>query len=75
MSIKKIIQIQGTSQTSFDDAINDALCEASKSIYNINKIVIKNLSCNILDNKISEYVANLDITFTVDLERINKWEK
>ena len=75
MSIKKIIQIQGTSQTSFNEAITDALCEASKSIYNINKIVIKNLSCNVIDNKISEYVADLNITFTVDLERINKWEK
>ena len=75
MNIKKIIQIQGTSQTSFDDAINNALCEASKSIYNINNMTIKKLSCNVFDNKISEYVADISITFTVDLERINKWEK
>lgn len=72
MNIKKTIQIQSTSKTSFADAISSALLESSKSIYNIEKIDVKNLSCNVIDNNISEYVADLNITFMIDLERINK---
>ena len=72
MNIKKIIKIQGTSNVSFEDAINSSLSEASKSIDNITKLCISNLCCNISDNKISEYIVDVDIVFTVDLERINK---
>lgn len=72
MSIRKTIHIQGISTISFENAVNTALLETSKSIDNIDKLLINNLCCKVKDNKISEYVADIDVIFTVDLERINK---
>lgn len=70
MSVKKTICVQGISTVSFNDAINTALTETACSIDFIRNLEIVNLSCNILDNKITEYVADTKITFDVDTERI-----
>ncbi len=72
MSIKKFIHIQGTSQSSFDDAIKTALLETSKSIDNIEKIIIANSYCTVKENNILEYIVDIDVCFVVDLERIHK---
>lgn len=72
MSVNKCICVEGVSEISFDDAIKLALIETSKSIDDIFCLEVENLKCNITNNTIMQYVANVKITFRVDLERSSK---
>jgi flavin-binding protein dodecin len=70
MSIVKVIEVIAGSENSFDDAVQNALKEASKSVKNIKSIYVKEMKANVEDNKIVSYGVNAKISFTVD--QINK---
>jgi len=72
MNINKCICVEGRSTISFDDAIKYALFEVSKSVDHIYDIKIDNMCCKVTENKISEYVVHLTISFYVDMERVEK---
>lgn len=62
----KVIEIIGISSKSFDDAINQALKKASKSLKGITGFeVIKHLA-SVKDGKIIRYKVNLKIAFPVE---------
>lgn len=69
MGVNKTLHIQGTSKTSFNDALNTALIETSKTIEHIYSIQINHLECSVKDNVITEYIVNANISFNVDTER------
>lgn len=69
MDIEKHLLITGSSQVSWKDAIVKAIAEASKSIDYLKSVKILSQRANIDGNKISEYFVELDLSFTVDLER------
>lgn len=69
MDIEKHLFITGSSQVSWKDAIVKAIAEASKSIDYLKSVKILSQRANIDGNKISEYFVDLDLSFTVDLER------
>ncbi len=64
-SIKKVIEVLASSEKSFEDAMQNALTEASKSVKGIRSIYIKDQSCRVRDNKISEYRITAKISFEV----------
>lgn len=66
MSIVKVIEVIASSEKSFDDAVVNALNEASKSIKNIESIYVKHMNANVKDNRIVSYGVNAKISFTVD---------
>jgi flavin-binding protein dodecin len=66
MAIVKVIEVIGSSESSFDDAVQNALNEASKSIKNISSIYVKHMKANVENNKIVSYGINAKISFTVD---------
>ena len=66
MSIVKVIEVIGSSENSFDDAVQNALNEASKSVKNISSIYVKHMKANVENNKIVSYGINAKISFTVD---------
>lgn len=66
MSIVKVIEVIATSEKSFDDAAQNAVNEASKSVKNIKSVYIKEMNANVTDNKIVSYGVNAKISFTVD---------
>ncbi|MDF9798286.1 flavin-binding protein dodecin [Catalinimonas alkaloidigena] len=66
MAITKIIEVIAGSEKSFDDAVNNALIEASKSVKNITSIYVKEMKANVEGNKIVSYGVNAKISFTVD---------
>ena len=66
MSIIKIIEVLATSEKSFDDAAQQAVAEASKSVKNLKSIYIKEMNGKIENNRIVSYGVNAKITFTVD---------
>jgi len=53
MSIVKIIEVIASSNKSFDDAVNNAVIEASKSVKNIKSIYVKEMKAKVDNNKIS----------------------
>ena len=69
MSTKKHLIITGTSNISWKDATLKAIKEVSKTINYISDIKILEQRANILNNKISEYFVDIDLTFTVDTDR------
>ncbi len=71
MEIKKHLIITGNSNVSWKDAIVKAISEASKTIDYLSEVKILEQRASIDGDKIVEYFADLDISFTVDLNRKN----
>ncbi len=69
MDIKKHLIITGSSTVSWKDAIVKAISEASKTIDYLSEVKILEQRANIDGDKISEYFVELDLSFTVDLDR------
>lgn len=69
MDIKKHLMITGSSTISWKDAIIQAIAEASKTIDYLSEVKIIEQRANIDGDKISEYFVDLDLSFTVDLNR------
>jgi len=66
MSIIKVIEVIAGSEKSFDDAVQNALNEASKSIKNIDSIYVEHFKANRTDNKIVSYGVNAKISVRVE---------
>ena len=71
MDIKKHLIITGNSNISWKDAIVKAITETSKTIDYLSEVKILEQRASIDGDKIVEYFVDLDITFTVDLNRKN----
>lgn len=71
MDIKKHLIITGNSTISWKDAIVKAIAEASKSIDYLSEVRILEQRATIDGDKISEYFVDLDISFTIDVNRKN----
>ena len=71
MDIKKHLIITGNSNVSWKDAIVKAIFEASKTIDYITDIKILEQRASIDGGRILEYFVDLDISFTIDLNRKN----
>jgi flavin-binding protein dodecin len=69
MDIKKHLMITGNSNVSWKDAIVKAIAEASKTIDYLSEVKILEQRASIDGDKILEYFVDLDISFTLDLDR------
>ncbi|MGW8169226.1 MAG: dodecin family protein [Sulfurovaceae bacterium] len=67
--VAKVIEVLAQSDKSWEDAAQNAINEASKSIRNIRSIYIKDKSAKVVDNKISQYRITAKISFRVDEEK------
>ncbi|WP_318309560.1 dodecin family protein [Flagellimonas crocea] len=65
MAILKVIEVLANSSKSWEDATNNALEQASKSVKNIRSIYINEQSATVKDGKIDDYRVNVKITFEV----------
>ena len=73
MEIKKHLIITGNSTVSWKDAIVKAVHEASKTIDYLTEVKILEQRATIDGGRISEYFVDLDISFTLDLNRKNNY--
>jgi len=69
MSTKKHLFITGISTISWKDATLKAIDEVSKTIDHISEIKIIEQRANIINNKISEYLVDIDLSFVIDKNR------
>lgn len=65
MSVVKVIEVIASSEKGFDDAVNNALKEASKSVKNIESIYVKDMNAKVQDNRIVSYGINAKISFRI----------
>jgi len=65
MSVLKVIEVLGNSTISFEDAVQNVVNEASKSVKNIKSVYIKNMQVTINSNKISQYRVDTKVTFGI----------
>lgn len=68
--MEKHLLITGSSKTSWKDAIVKTIEEASKTIDYLSGVKVIEQRAKISGNKIEEYCVDLDLTFTLDRERI-----
>jgi flavin-binding protein dodecin len=66
MSIVKVIEVLAQSGTSWEDAVQQALQETSKTVRNIQTIYIKEFQAIVENNQIVNYRINAKISFLVE---------
>jgi flavin-binding protein dodecin len=66
MAVLKVIEVMADSKKSWQDAAENAVEEASKSVKNIKSVWIQDQSAIVEDGKIKSYRVNTKITFEVD---------
>jgi flavin-binding protein dodecin len=66
MSVAKVTEISSTSSKSFEDAIQQGIARAGKTIRNIKGAWIKEQHVRYGEGRINEYQVNMMITFVLD---------
>lgn len=66
MSIVKVIEVIASSEKSFDDAVQNAVTEVSKTIRNIDSVYVQDLKAHVKDGKITTYGCICKLSFRVD---------
>ena len=66
MSVAKIIELSVESPKSFEDAIQNGITKASKTVHNIKSAWVKEQHLVIDNGKIALYRVDLKVTFVLD---------
>lgn len=66
MSVAKIIEICAESSKSFEDAIEQGIRQANKSLKNVRGAWVKEQKVDVKDGKISGYRVHLNVTFILE---------
>ena len=66
MSVAKVSEISATSGKSFEDAIQQGIARASKTLRNVRGVWIKEQHVRCDGGKIVEYQVNMMVTFVLD---------
>jgi flavin-binding protein dodecin len=66
MSVAKVTEISSTSTKSFEDAMQQGLARAHKTLRNIRSAWIKEQHVKVKDGAVSEYRVNMLVTFVLD---------
>jgi hypothetical protein len=65
-SIVKVIEVIAESDQSWEQAAQDALAHASRTIRNIKSIYVEDLQGVVSNNKITHYRLNAKISFVIE---------
>lgn len=65
MAVVKVIEVLAQSEEGWEDAVQQALTEASKTVQNIKSIYIKDMQAIVENNEITGYRVNTKISFVV----------
>ena len=66
MPIVKVIEVIASSSKGIDDAIQQAVAEASKTVRNIDSVYVKDIKAHVKDGKITTYGCVCKISFRLD---------
>ena len=66
MPIVKVIEVIASSEKSFDDAIQSAVTEVSKTVKNIDSVYVKDFKVHVKDEKVHSYGVICKVSFRVN---------
>lgn len=66
MAMLKVIEVLAESSKGWEDAAQNAVTTAAKTVRNIRSINIKNLQAEVTKGKIANYRINAKISFSLD---------
>jgi len=66
MSVAKVSEISATSSKSFEDAIEQGIDRANKTLRNVRSAWIKEQQVRVSGGAITEYQVNMMVTFVID---------
>jgi hypothetical protein len=66
MTFARVTEISATASKSFEDAIEQGIARAAKTLRNVTSAWVKEQRVEIENNRISEYQVNLLVTFVLD---------
>jgi flavin-binding protein dodecin len=65
-NVLKVIEVLAESDKSWEDAAQDAVSRAARTLHGIKSIYIKNFEAKVENKKIVKYRINASITFLLD---------
>lgn len=65
MAVLKVVEILGNSTVSFEDAVQNVVTEASKTLKDIRSVYVQDMQVTVADNAISEYRVNTKVCFGI----------
>lgn len=66
MTLAKVIEVVASSEKSFDDAVQQGVATASKSLHGISGVKVRDFTAKVDDNKLTQYKVTMDVAFRVD---------
>jgi flavin-binding protein dodecin len=66
MAVARVSELSATSTKSFEDAIQQGLDRATKTLRNVKSAWIKEMRVALENDKVSEYQVNMLVTFVLD---------
>jgi dodecin len=66
MAIVKVIELISSSETGIEDAIQQAVTEAAKTVRNIDSVYVKDIKAHVKDGKVTTYGVVCKISFRLD---------
>jgi dodecin len=73
MAIVRVIEVIATSEKGFEEAIQQAVTDAAKTLRNIRSVYVKEMNAKVENNRVVSFGINAKISFELDeSERDNK---
>jgi len=69
MAILKVIELMANSTKSWEDAAQQAVNDASKTLKHIRSVYVKDHSAAVKNNKIVEYRVTVKLSFEIEEEK------
>jgi flavin-binding protein dodecin len=66
MSVIKVVELMGSSDKSWEDAAQQVVTEANKTIKNIRSVYVHEMSAKVENGKITEYRLNGKVSFEIE---------
>ena len=61
--VVRVMELVGESQRDWQDAVSNAVAEASRRVKNISGVEVYNWTANVQDGRIVEYKANVKVAY------------
>ncbi len=66
MPIVKVIEVIASSEKGIDDAIQQAVTEASKTVRNIDSVYVQDIKAHVKDGKVTTFGCVCKISFRIE---------
>ena len=68
MSVARVVKITSASPKSFEDAVNNGIERASKTLRGITGLHVIEQKAMVAEGKVSQYLVSMEITFVLDVD-------